>query len=55
MPAPAAIETPKSVVAYQERVINEKLKPFVELTNELASANVTATVRHRGMTFVNRF
>jgi hypothetical protein len=49
VPAPAAVETPKSIVAYQERVIDEKLKPFVELTNELASANVTATVRHRGI------
>jgi adenylyl cyclase-associated protein len=45
-PAPGPVETPKSVTAYQERVINEKLRPFVELTKEFASANVAETARH---------
>jgi len=45
-PAPASVVTPKSVTAYQEQVINEKLKPFVELSKEFASANVAETARH---------
>ncbi|TFK42985.1 cyclase-associated protein [Crucibulum laeve] len=42
-PAPAAsavVETPKSVVAFDEAVVQGKLKPFVELTKSFAGPNV---------------
>ena len=36
-PPPAVIEEPKAAVAYDETVIEGKLKPFIELTNSFGS------------------
>ena len=41
----APAETPRSVVAFDEQVIDGKLKPFVELTKSFASASVVEQVR----------
>jgi len=38
-------ETPKSVSAFQENVINGKLKPFIESTQSFAGPNVIEVVR----------
>ncbi|TFK88794.1 cyclase-associated protein [Polyporus arcularius HHB13444] len=40
----APAETPRSVVAFDERVIDGKLKPFVELTKSFASQSVIEQV-----------
>ncbi|KAJ7632469.1 adenylate cyclase associated N terminal-domain-containing protein [Roridomyces roridus] len=42
--APAAPEIPKSVVAFDEMVIDGKLKPFIELTRSFASPTVVEIV-----------
>lgn len=50
-PAPAApapiipTETPESVVAYDEQIIEGKVKPWVELTKSFAVASVIDQVR----------
>ncbi len=41
----APAETPRSVVAFDEQVIEGKLKPFVELTKSFASQSVIEQVR----------
>ncbi|KAF9050661.1 hypothetical protein BDZ89DRAFT_977529, partial [Hymenopellis radicata] len=43
-PSPGAAETPRSVVAFDEAVIDGKLKPFIELTKSFAGANVIEIV-----------
>ncbi|KAI9056890.1 hypothetical protein FKP32DRAFT_1585029 [Trametes sanguinea] len=45
-PAPVAVpaETPKSVVAFDEQIIEGKLKPFVELTKSFAIPSVVEQV-----------
>lgn len=43
-------ETPKSVVVFDEVVIDGKLKPFIELTSSFAGAPVVEIVRIRGLT-----
>ncbi|KAF7295061.1 C-CAP/cofactor C-like domain-containing protein [Mycena indigotica] len=43
-PAPTAPATPQSVVAFDELVIDGKLKPFIALTKQLDSAPVTEIV-----------
>lgn len=49
--APVAVqETPKSVVVFDEMVIDGKLKPFIELTGSFAGAPVVEIVRIRGLT-----
>ncbi|RXW20983.1 hypothetical protein EST38_g4871 [Candolleomyces aberdarensis] len=42
-PAPAALtqETPATVIAFDEQIIEGKIKPFVKVSNELGSASVT--------------
>ncbi|KAM5542594.1 hypothetical protein V8D89_003555 [Ganoderma adspersum] len=40
----APAETPRSVVAFDEQVIDGKLKPFVELTKSFASASVVEQI-----------
>ncbi|KAF8911155.1 adenylate cyclase associated N terminal-domain-containing protein [Gymnopilus junonius] len=42
--APVIAEVPKSVSAFQERVIDAKLKPFVEFTQGFAGPNVVEIV-----------
>lgn len=37
-------ETPRSVVAFDETVIDGKLKPFIEVTKSFAGANVIEIV-----------
>ncbi|KAJ3508744.1 hypothetical protein NLJ89_g5579 [Agrocybe chaxingu] len=44
-PAPVPAETPKSAIAFQEKVIDAKLKPFIELTKVFAGPNVVESVR----------
>jgi adenylyl cyclase-associated protein len=41
----AASETPKSVSAFQEDIVNAKLKPFIESTQSFAGPNVIEVVR----------
>lgn len=43
-------ETPKSVVVFDELVIDGKLKPFIELTSSFAGAPVVEIVRIRDLT-----
>ncbi|GBE82618.1 Adenylyl cyclase-associated protein [Sparassis crispa] len=43
-PAPTLAEDPKSVVAYDELIIDGKLKPFVDLTKSFAGASVIEQV-----------
>ncbi|KAF8212397.1 cyclase-associated protein [Mycena galopus ATCC 62051] len=43
-PAPAALAVPPSVIAFDELVIDQKLKPFVELTRSLAGESVVEIV-----------
>ncbi|KAF5391473.1 hypothetical protein D9757_001946 [Collybiopsis confluens] len=43
-PAPAMPEIPKSVVAFDELVIDGKLKPFIELTGSFAGTSVAEMV-----------
>lgn len=45
-PVPAPAEVPKSVVVFDEIVINGKLKSFVELTRSFAGPNVVEIVRN---------
>ncbi|CAA7265404.1 unnamed protein product [Cyclocybe aegerita] len=43
-PAPVPAETPKSALAFQEQVVDAKLKPFIELTKAFAGPNVVESV-----------
>lgn len=45
-PVSAMPATPKSVVVFEEMVIDGKLKSFVELTSSFAGAPVVEIVRH---------
>ena len=49
-PAPV-VEDPPSFVAYNEAIIDGKLKPFLELTRSFASESVIEQVRRDGVAF----
>ena len=43
--APEVLEIPKTVEAYDTQIIEEKVKPFIKLSNEFGSASLTELVR----------